>query len=144
MNYIKHLNGFFECVGRLENLRPTHISLYLALFMQWNKQRFENPLSVHRSSLMKLSKIGSQTTYHKCLVELHRYQLIIYQPSRQPLKGSIIRLIPLDAKNAPTSPINDHVVIPSINETNKNLNDEKNQDTSKNQKIMSNPYNEPL
>ncbi len=140
MNYIKHLNGFFELVARMENVRPTHISLYLALFMQWNKQRFENPLSVHRSSLMKLSKIGSQTTYHKCLIELHRQQLIIYQPSKLALKGSLIQLIPLDHNRDRTSPINDAVVIPSINNTNTN----KNKDDNTKKTKTANPYNEPL
>ncbi|MEQ3665426.1 transcriptional regulator [Olleya sp.] len=42
---------------------------------------------------MKLSKIGSKSTYHRCTKELHHYKYLIYEPSHNPFKGSIIKML---------------------------------------------------
>lgn len=88
MNYIKHLTGFFEKVIIDKTLNPTHISLYIALFQFWNCNRFKNPISINRDELMRISKISSKATYHKCLRNLHELEYINYQPSYNPFKGS--------------------------------------------------------
>ncbi|WP_233788930.1 hypothetical protein [Chryseobacterium scophthalmum] len=67
INYIKHLTGFYEKVAQDNTLNPTHISLYLGLFQFWNFNRFRNPFSISRDELMRISKIHSKATYHKCL-----------------------------------------------------------------------------
>lgn len=92
MNYITHLTGFFERIAIDERLNPTHISLYMALFQMWNMNRFVNPISISRSEMMRLSKIYSNATYHKCIRELHEYEYIQYLPSYNPFKGSLINL----------------------------------------------------
>ena len=88
MNYIKHLTGFFEKVVADKTLNPTHISLYIALFQFWNCNRFKNPISISRDEIMRISKISSKATYHKCLRNLHDLNYINYQPSYNPFKGS--------------------------------------------------------
>ena len=88
MNYIKHLTGFFERVIIEKTLNPTHISLYMALFQFWNCNRFRNPISISRDEVMRISKISSKATYHKCLKNLHALRYIDYQPSYNPFKGS--------------------------------------------------------
>jgi hypothetical protein len=92
MNYITHLTGFFERISIDERLNPTHISLYMALFQMWNMNRFVNPISISRSEMMRLSKIYSNATYHKCIRELHEFSYIEYIPSYNPFKGSLINL----------------------------------------------------
>ncbi|WP_317131661.1 hypothetical protein [Formosa maritima] len=42
---------------------------------------------------MKLSKIGSKSTYHRCLKELDHYKYLIYFPSHNPFKGSQIKML---------------------------------------------------
>lgn len=42
---------------------------------------------------MKLSKIGSKSTYHKCVKELDNYKYLIYYPSHNPFKGSKIKML---------------------------------------------------
>ena len=91
MNYIKHLNKFFEIIEDDERLSPYHISLYLALFQHWNTNRFKNPLIIKRNDLMRVSKIGSLTTYTKCLKELHEFQYLNYSPNFNP-SGSHINM----------------------------------------------------
>jgi hypothetical protein len=92
MNYIKHLTGFFEKVTADKSLNPTHISLYIALFQFWNCNRFKNPISISREEVMRISKISSKVTYHKCLKELHGSGYIKYEPSYNPFKGSHVFL----------------------------------------------------
>ncbi|MCA6422814.1 MAG: transcriptional regulator [Flavobacterium sp.] len=88
MNYIKHLTGFFEKVVLDKTLNPTHVSLYMALFQFWNCNRFKNPISINRDEVMRISKISSKATYHKCLKNLHSLGYINYEPSYNPFKGS--------------------------------------------------------
>ncbi len=92
MNYIKHLSGFFEKVSVDNRLNPTHISLYVSLFQFWNACRFHNPISISRSEAMRVSKICSKATYHKCMRELNDFGYLSYQPSYNPYKGSLVYL----------------------------------------------------
>jgi hypothetical protein len=92
MNYIKHLTGFFEKVGSDRTLNPTHVSLYMSLFQFWNCNRFKNPISISRDEVMRISKISSKATYHKCLKNLHSLGYINYEPSYNPFKGSHVYL----------------------------------------------------
>ncbi|MBS1533748.1 MAG: transcriptional regulator [Bacteroidetes bacterium] len=92
MNYIKHLTGFFDKVAQDRLLNPTHISLYIALFQFWNCNRFRNPISISRDEVMRISKISSKATYHKCLKALHAHGYIKYEPSYNPFRGSHVYL----------------------------------------------------
>ncbi|MGU3374742.1 hypothetical protein [Chryseobacterium sp. M5A1_1a] len=93
MNYIKHLTGFYERVVQDNTLNPTHISLYLALFQFWNFNRFRNPVSISRDEVMRISKIHSKATYHKCIKKLHSSGYIEYQPSYNPFIGSQVFML---------------------------------------------------
>ena len=101
MNYIKHLTGFFEKVSVDYDLNPTHISLYMAIFQLWNQNRFQNPISISRDELMRISKIASTATYHKCMKDLTDREYVIYKPSFNPFKGSILEVCNLDFYSKP-------------------------------------------
>ena len=73
-----------------KRLLATHISLYTALFVCWQRQSFTQPFTVCRRELMGFSKIASVATYHKCIKELDEYGYIRYQPSFSPKKGSLV------------------------------------------------------
>jgi len=95
MNYVRHLNAFLELVAIDGRLTPCHISTYMSLFQLWNKSRFPDKLSVCRSEVMEISKIGSTRTYYKCMKQLHEYGYLAYFPSNNPLRGSIVTLYDL-------------------------------------------------
>ncbi|MEN8185515.1 MAG: transcriptional regulator [Bacteroidota bacterium] len=95
MNYIKHLTKALHVFSKDDRLNTTHISMYLALFQYWNLNRFSNPVSISRGEIMALSKIGSKSTYHKCIKDLHRWNYIRYYPSYNPFKGSKVVLFNL-------------------------------------------------
>lgn len=122
MNYIKHLTGFFEKVAIDKTLNPTHVSLYIALFQFWNCNRFKNPISISRDEVMRISKISSKATYHKCLKNLHSLGYINYEPSYNPFKGSHVYLFnfsddlkPIPKNEKTTIPKNEPVFEP-VNE----------------------------
>jgi hypothetical protein len=92
INYIKHLNTIFEQFAKDNKLNPTHISLYIGLFQIWNYNRFPEEFYVHRQQVMQLSKIGSKTTYHRCISDLDAWNYVKYKPSHNPFKGSRIRM----------------------------------------------------
>src|SRR5574343_1521552 len=149
MNYIKHLTGFFDRVAKDKLLNPTHVSLYMSLFQFWNCNRFRNPISISRDEIMRISKISSKATYHKCLKALHAQGYIKYEPSYNPFKGSHVFLFnfsddlkplpksassnfkpvneqvvnkPCTSDETSSEQVNEQVVVPYINNTN-NTND---------------------
>jgi hypothetical protein len=93
VNYIQHLNTVFKLFQEDGRLNPTHISLYLALFQLWNYHRFRESFHVNRDDVMKLSKIGSKSTYHRCVKELNYYKYLVYEPSHNPFHGSKIKML---------------------------------------------------
>lgn len=92
INYIKHLNGVFEQFSRDSRLNPTHISLYVALFQLWNNNFFKEEFYINREEVMDFSKIGSKSTYHRCIKELNHWKYLLYTPSHNPFKGSRIKM----------------------------------------------------
>lgn len=172
MNYIKHLTGFFEKVAMDKTLNPTHVSLYIALFQFWNCNRFKNPISINRDEVMRISKISSKATYHKCLKNLHSLGYINYEPSYNPFKGSHVILFNFseDLKPIPKSerkpnneplfePVNELVmnksntssetspeqaVVPSINNRNSlnNTNSSNSETQSKNFEALNDSSND--
>ncbi len=92
INYIAHLNAVFVHISKDSRLNPTHISLYFALFYLWNTNFFRDEFYINRDDVMKLSKIGSKTTYHRCIKELNYWRYFEYLPSHNSFHGSKIRM----------------------------------------------------
>lgn len=92
INYIKHLNAVFLQFSKDGRLNPTHISLYVALFQLWNNYHFPDNFHINREEVMQFSKIGSKTTYHRCMKELHHWKYLLYEPSHNPFHGSKIKM----------------------------------------------------
>lgn len=109
MNYIKQLTAVCVRFTEDDRLNASHISMYLALFQLWNVSRFNNLISINRMEVMKISKIGSKATYHKCLKELDYWGYIKYIPSHNPLKGSRIKMFIFETT---AEPVEDQVLEP--------------------------------
>jgi len=92
INYIKHLNAVFIQFSRDNRLNPTHISLYVALFQLWNIYHFPDEFYINREEVMRFSKIGSKTTYHRCIKDLSHWKYLLYKPSHNPFQGSRIKM----------------------------------------------------
>jgi len=101
MNYIKLLNAAFEKFFLDDRLNPTHISLYMALFQEWNSSRFADEFYVNRRELMRVAKIGSKSTYHRCVTNLDSWNYLTYFPSNNPYKGSKIKMAIIGTSDEP-------------------------------------------
>lgn len=93
VNFIHHLKAVFLLFAKDSWLNPAHISLYMAFFQLWNHNRFPTRFYVNREEVMRLAKIGSKSTYHRCTKELDHYKYLIYFPSHNPFKGSEIDML---------------------------------------------------
>ncbi len=96
INYIKHLQAVHNRFLEDERLNPWHISLYYALFHNWNFNQFSEEFQIVRVVIMKEAKIGSANTYTKCLKELSVWGYIRYSPSFNPYKSSVVSIITFD------------------------------------------------
>ncbi len=96
MNYIRHLNGFFERLAEDQRLSSYHISLYIALFQHWNANRFSDQFTISRTEVMQLARIGSANTYARCMKELADWGYIIYLPSSNLHSGSKVACLRFD------------------------------------------------
>src|SRR5690554_1370897 len=92
VNYIKQLTEAMSKMSDDDRLNPSHVSLYIALFQFWNMNRFKSPISVTRNDVMRVSKIGSNSTYHRCITDLHKWKYLEYLPSYNPFKGSKVNM----------------------------------------------------
>lgn len=94
MNYISHLNHWFEMIRVHQEVKPTHITIYFILFQLWNTNRFSVEFSINRHEMINLSKLGSTSTYSKCMADLHRWGWINYKPSTSKYGVSTVALFP--------------------------------------------------
>ena len=66
---------------------------------------------------MKLSKIGSNSTYHRCIKQLHHWNYLEYLPSYNPFKGSEVNMFNFCKRSeqdlARNSPIYEQVLVHS-------------------------------
>jgi hypothetical protein len=92
MNYIHHMNQFLRIVKNDARLSPSHISLYMALFQQWNENYFHNPITLHRQEILTMAHIGSKNTYSRCLKELHDFGYLIYQPAPHKYQRAMVSM----------------------------------------------------
>lgn len=99
MNYIRHLNGFFERLAEDKRLSSYHISLYIALFQHWNANRFSDQFTISRTEVMQLARIGSANTYARCMKELAEWGFVTYLPSSNLHSGSKVACIRFDNTN---------------------------------------------
>ncbi|SFD83527.1 hypothetical protein SAMN05518672_103428 [Chitinophaga sp. CF118] len=95
MNYIHHLNSFYLRLDKDERLKPLHISLYMALFQNWNYHHFSQVFIMSRTRLMQTSRIGSRTSFAKVIRELHEFGYIRYFPSLHTGHPAKVTIIPL-------------------------------------------------
>ncbi len=98
MNYVKHLNHWFEELRLNNEAKPTHVSLYFGLFQMWNANRFPEKFVINRYEMMVMTKIGSKTTYSKMMQDLHKWGWINYLPSQSKYGLSTIQLFNMSEK----------------------------------------------
>jgi len=75
MELFPPLTGFYDAIEDDVRISTTHISLYMALFQQWNINGGTNPVTIIRGSITKAAKISARHTYNKCMNNLQEFVL---------------------------------------------------------------------
>ncbi|GAB3843795.1 hypothetical protein GCM10028822_00360 [Hymenobacter terrigena] len=101
VNYVHHTRAAHRKLLAEPACRPHHMSLYMALFHQWNNERFPKSLRIERPLLMQEARIGSKNTYSAALRELEAWGLIGYYPTRNSNEGSRIAIVELGGEVSP-------------------------------------------
>jgi len=92
-NIAYEIAGYSKLIKRMgkdERLMATHMSLFTALFIHFQRNDFASPFPVTRAGLMSCSRIASVATYHRCIKELNDFGYICYQPSFSPKQESMV------------------------------------------------------
>ncbi|MFC6223934.1 hypothetical protein ACFP2F_11840 [Hymenobacter artigasi] len=82
MNYVQHTRAAHERLRAQAGATPHHVSLYWALFFQWNAARFPTALDLDHAVTMQAARIGSRHTYRATLRDLDAWNLLSYHPSQ--------------------------------------------------------------
>ncbi|RTQ52323.1 hypothetical protein EJV47_04690 [Hymenobacter gummosus] len=101
MNYIKHSMAAHEHLLSCPASKPHHVSLYFALFRQWNLERFPEALLIDRRELMQAARIGSRDTYTSALRDLQAWGLLTYRPSHDSTQGTRVLMTELGGQVGP-------------------------------------------
>jgi hypothetical protein len=113
INYVNHVNKSIDLFQNDQRITPHHISLYLTLFNDWNRNRFKNPIQISRRDIMIIAKVKSNSTYQKLMKNLTDWGYIKYSPHQNPMRGSKVSLTDLC-----TTDILDTGTVEDINNTN--------------------------
>ncbi|RFZ92832.1 hypothetical protein D0C36_15680 [Mucilaginibacter conchicola] len=81
MEFCKPLSVFFGAVKNDPRISITHIGLFATILEYWQTRGFPVPLCAYAHEIMPMAKILANTTYHRCIRDLHDFGYIIYQPS---------------------------------------------------------------
>ena len=93
------LYHFYASVVQEATIGCSHISLYMALYQLWSQSNWATPIQIKRNEVMRLAKIGSSATYHRCLKQLIATGCIVYEPSPNPaLKSKVYLVVKLNPK----------------------------------------------
>lgn len=90
MEELKPLTDFFSAIEKDGRISVTHIGIYAALLQYRSRKEFANPIQLFTHEIMKIAKISSPKTFHKCVKDLSEYGYIEYRPSFKRNQGSKI------------------------------------------------------
>ena len=92
MELFPPLTRFYKAIEDDARIGTSHISLFMALIQQWDKNGGTNPFPIVRDRIMKAAKINGRNTYNKCMKNLHDFGYITYSPSSNPFVCSTVYL----------------------------------------------------
>lgn len=92
VNYILQMNEAYLRLSEEKNITSAHLAMYWTLFQLWNLSKFQDEISICRSEVMRLARIGSKTTYYKTLKDLEQMGYLTYIPSNNPLRASLVKI----------------------------------------------------
>lgn len=109
MNGFEQLKSFYSWVfNNPDKVRPTHISLYVFLLNQNNRNFWAEWFKCPYDLAMQGACIGNKNTYYKCLDDLQSFNLIEYKKGVNNYKAPLIKLLRL----YDNEPLTEQVTVP--------------------------------
>ncbi|MBK8054968.1 MAG: hypothetical protein IPK35_17285 [Saprospiraceae bacterium] len=99
VNYIRHIDLFFEIARFSPAINYGHIALYISLFRSWNHSFFSNPMTPARDDIMAYAGIKSKECYYRILREISELDLIRYYPSKSKYETGLFCMSSLELVN---------------------------------------------
>lgn len=96
VNFIRHIDLFFEIARISQAINYSHIALYVSLFRAWNHSFFNNPMTPSRDDLMAYAGIKSKECYYRILRELSSLDLLRYYPSKSKYEAGLFCMSSLE------------------------------------------------
>jgi hypothetical protein len=93
MQIVTPFVSFYATIESDVRIGTSHISLYMALLHQYNLFGDSNSVEILRDDIMRLAKIYSRKTYHRCIRDLHEFGYIKYHPA---INASVISKVILN------------------------------------------------
>lgn len=93
MDNTNYLVNFFKRIQADPRISITHIGIFSALNYYRYQHNFGSQFQAFSKEIMKLAKISSSSTYHRCILELNEYGYLTYKPSFSRILASSIHLI---------------------------------------------------
>ncbi|MCH7402254.1 hypothetical protein ACFOUP_18380 [Belliella kenyensis] len=85
--------GIYSKLQKDESIQLSHMAICMALIGEFIKNQGRNRFRITRKMIMKNSQVKSLSTYHRCMKDLVRKNIIIYSPSYHPKLGSVVRFV---------------------------------------------------
>ncbi|MBG9378425.1 hypothetical protein I5907_19465 [Panacibacter sp. DH6] len=85
------IRDFMELIQEDPRIRPSHISLFLALVNYIKCQQGNMPVVIFKREIIKQAKV-SAATFHRCINELNKYGYIKYLPSCNAVAGNLVSI----------------------------------------------------
>jgi hypothetical protein len=106
INGFEQIKGFYSWVfeNQDKNVKTSHISLYMFLINQNNRNGWVEWFKCPFDLAMAGSSISNKNTYYKCLNDLHDWGLIVYQKGSNNYKAPLIKVeVLFDTATVPQS-----------------------------------------
>ncbi len=101
INYFTQIKNFYSFVFNSDKeVRPVHISLYMFLLNQNNRNNWIEWFKCPYDLAMQGACVSSKNTYYKALDDLQSFNLIEYQKGINLYKSPKIKILPLSIENS--------------------------------------------
>jgi hypothetical protein len=90
---------FLDAAATDGRLQPTHITVFLALLVEWRNNNFDQPFPLKRPEVIRRAMISSRSTYQRRIQELRDFGYISYHASCNRFGKTMFELMELGVVN---------------------------------------------
>ncbi|MCH7399938.1 hypothetical protein MM236_18230 [Belliella sp. DSM 107340] len=85
--------GIYSKLQKDESIQLSHMAICMALIGEFLKNQGRSRFRITRKMIMKNLQVKSLSTYHRCMKDLVRKNIITYSPSYHPKLRSVVHFV---------------------------------------------------